>query len=171
MDRRAFIRTTTVSAAALAAQSYLPVLAAAAGVPAPEHLDGVDLMPYLRGERQGSPHEYLFWLNNQPGDPVHRHLVAVRWKQWRLYRHHETDPWQLFDLVKDPREEKDVAAKFPKVVEEMARKHAEWKTTHVPPPKSGDVKVRNPVPTGHGWFVSDGRWQHGNEVKHVDILP
>ena len=92
---------------------FYATIAAAAGIPAPEHLDGVDLIPYLRGEKQGSPHEYLFWLNNEPGDAPRRHLVAARWKQWRLYRKYESDPWQLFDLGKDPREEKNVAAQFP----------------------------------------------------------
>jgi arylsulfatase A-like enzyme len=84
-------------------------------------------------------------------------LVAVRWKQWRLYRQRETDPWQLFDLGKDPREEKNVADRFPKVVEDMARKHAEWKTTHVPPPKFEKLSVKSGTPTGHGWVISDGR--------------
>jgi arylsulfatase A-like enzyme len=136
---------------------FYATIAAAAGIPAPKHLDGVDLIPYLRGDEQVNPHEYVFWLNNQPDDAPRRHLVAARWKQWRLYRQHESDPWQLFDLVKDPREEKNVAARFPDVVKSMAAKHAEWKTTHVPPPKTVNVKARNPVPTGHGWFISDGR--------------
>jgi len=36
---------------------------AAAGVPAPTErpLDGVDLLPYVRGEAAGDPHEVLFW--------------------------------------------------------------------------------------------------------------
>jgi len=72
---------------------FYPTIAAAAGLPAPKHLDGVDLIPYLNGEKQGVPHEYLFWLNNDPDDAARRHLVAVRWKQWRLYRYKENDPW------------------------------------------------------------------------------
>ena len=136
---------------------FFATIAAAAGIPAPEHLDGVDLVPYLRGEKEGSPHEYLYWLNNQSDDAPRRHLVAVRWKQWRLYRQREADPWQLFDLAKDPREEKNVADQFPKVVEDMARKHAEWKTTHVPPPKFEKLSVKSGTPTGHGWVISDGR--------------
>jgi len=136
---------------------FYATIAAAAQLPAPKHLQGVDLVPYLRGDKQGHPHDYVFWLNNDPDDSKHRHLVAVRWKQWRLYRKNESDPWQLFDLVKDPREEKNVADKFPEVVEGMAKEYARWKTTHVPPPKAVNVKARNPVPTGHGWFISDGR--------------
>ena len=29
--------------------------------------------------------------------------MAVRWKDWRLYRKYDKDPWQLFDLKSDPR--------------------------------------------------------------------
>jgi len=138
---------------------FYATIAAAARIPAPKHLDGVDLVPYLRGEKQGSPHEYVFFLNNDPNDSKHRHFVAVRWKQWRLYRKRDADPWQLFDLVKDPREEKDVADKFPGVVKGMAAEYARWKSTHVPPPKRVAAEARNPVPTGYGWFISDGRWK------------
>jgi len=146
---------------------FYATIAAAAKIPAPKHLDGVDLIPYLRGEKPGSPHEYVFWLNNQPDDAPRRHLVAARWKQWRLYRQHESAPWQLFDLVKDPREEKNVADKFPKVVKGMAAEYARWKSTHVPPPEPPMTNVKNPgpiIPRGYGWVISDGRlrpWQGG----------
>ena len=104
---------------------FYATIAGGAGIPAPGHLDGVNLVPYLRGEKRESPHEFLFWLNNQPDDAPRRHLVAVRWKQWRLYRQRETDLWQLSDIVTEPREENDVADRYPEVVERMAGKHAE----------------------------------------------
>jgi len=44
----------------------------------PAHADGVDLFPYLKGEKTGDAHEYLFWLNNEPGDAPRRHLFAGR---------------------------------------------------------------------------------------------
>ena len=139
---------------------FFTTIAAAAKIPAPKHLDGVDLIPFLRGEKQGDPHEYVFWLNNDPNDSKHRHLVAARWKHWRLYRKNESDPWQLFDLVKDPREEKDVAEKFPEVVSKVDKKYNQWKSTHVAPPKPAKSMEKNPgkiIPTGYGWVISDGR--------------
>jgi arylsulfatase A-like enzyme len=143
---------------------FFATIAAAIGKPGPEHLDGVDLMPYLKGEKKGDAHEYLFWLNNQPDDAPRRWLVAVRWKQWRLYKYKEADKWQLFDLVKDPREEKDVAAEHPDVVENMSKRHAEWKKTHVPPVKIPTLPKMQPIiPTGHGWVISDGK-QRPKEV-------
>jgi arylsulfatase A-like enzyme len=131
---------------------FYSTIAALAGKPIPEHCDGVDLFPVLKGERTGEAHEYLFWLNNEPGDAVRRHLVAVRWQDWRLYRKYEKDAWQLFDLKADPREETDFAARHPDVVKRLAAKHAEWSGTLAPLAEIPNLPAGAPiVPTGHGW--------------------
>jgi arylsulfatase A-like enzyme len=122
----------------------------------PKHCDGVDLIPYLTGERTGDAHEYLFWLNNQPDDAVRRHLIAVRWQDWRLYKKYEQDPWQLFDLRSDPREETDLAPKHPDVIKQMAQQHAEWSETLAPLGEIPAIRAGEPVvPSGHGWAFSE----------------
>jgi arylsulfatase A-like enzyme len=124
----------------------------------PEHCDGVDLFPYLKSERTGDAHEYLFWLNNQPDDAVRRHLMAVRWHDWRLYRKYQKDDWQLFDLKSDPREETDVASKHPEVVKQMASQHAEWSETLAPLGEIPTIRAGKPnVPSGHGWAFATGK--------------
>jgi arylsulfatase A-like enzyme len=135
---------------------FYTTMAAAIGKPAPKHLDGVNLLPYLKGEKTDDAHEYLFWLNNEPGDAERRHLIAVRWKNWRLYRKYKDDPWQLFDLVKDPREEKDVAAQHPDVVANMSKRHAEWAKTLAPLGKIPNVPKPLPPTARDGWIISDG---------------
>ncbi len=118
----------------------------------PKHCDGVDLVPYLRGDRTDQPHEYLFWLNNQPDDAVRRHLIAVRWRDWRLYKKYKKDPWQLFDLKSDPREEQDTAAKHPDIVKQLAAEHAAWAKTLAPLGKIPKISRGGPIiPSGHGW--------------------
>ena len=121
----------------------------------PDHCGGVDLVPFLTGERKGDAHGHLFWLNNEPGDAVRRHLIAARWEDWRLYKKYENDSWQLFDLKSDPREERDLAAKHPDIVEQMAEKHAAWSRTLSP---LGEIpKIHNSapiIPTGHGWAIA-----------------
>lgn len=118
----------------------------------PDHCDGVDLIPYLTGERKGDAHEHLFWLNNEPGDAVRRHLIAARWQDWRLYKKNQTDRWQLFDLKSDPREETNLAAKHPHIVEQMAARHAAWSKTLSPLGKIPTIRKSGPIiPTGHGW--------------------
>ncbi len=118
----------------------------------PRHCDGVDLFPYLCGEQSGDAHEYLYWLNNEPGDAERRHLIAVRWKDWRLYKKYQRDPWQLFDLKSDPREENDLAPKHPELVKQMATQHAAWKQTLAPLGEIPKIRGKEPIiPTGHGW--------------------
>jgi arylsulfatase A-like enzyme len=131
---------------------FYSTIAALAGQPIPKHCDGVDLFPYLTGKRKGDAHEYLFWLNNEPGDAVRRHLIAVRWKDWRLYKKYEKDRWQLFDLKADPREETDIAVKHPNIVKRMAARHAAWSKTLAPLGKIPNLPAGEPIiPTGHGW--------------------
>ncbi len=121
----------------------------------PKHCDGVDLFPYLKGNRTDDAHEYLFWLNNQPDDAVRRHLIAARWHDWRLYKKYEKDRWQLFDLKSDPREEHDVASKHPDVVQQMASQHAAWSKTLTPLGKIPILRAGEPsIPTGHGWSLA-----------------
>jgi arylsulfatase A-like enzyme len=118
----------------------------------PNHCDGVDLLPYLTGELTGDAHEYLFWLNNEPGDAVRRHLIAVRWQDWRLYKKYNKDPWQLFDLKSDPMEEHNVAADHPDLVKQMAAQYTTWTKTLAPLGEIPKVRASEPiVPSGHGW--------------------
>ena len=58
----------------------LPTALAAAGVTAkPEwKLDGVNLLPYLTGEKSGTPHEALYWRFGQQ--------VAIRMGDWKLVK-------------------------------------------------------------------------------------
>ena len=134
---------------------FYSTIASLAGQKIPTHCDGVNLIPYLSGERTGPAHEYLFWLNNEPGDAVRRHLIAVRWKDWRLYKKYEKDPWQLFDLKSDPREEQDLAAKHPDIVKQLATQHAAWAKTLAPLGEIPKLRAAEPIiPSGHGWALA-----------------
>src|SRR6516165_8283508 len=43
------------------ALDILPTACALAGAKTPDNVDGVNLMPYLRGENKAAPHEALYW--------------------------------------------------------------------------------------------------------------
>jgi arylsulfatase A-like enzyme len=137
---------------------FYSTIASLAGPKIPDHCDGVDLIPYLKSGPTGSAHEYLFWLNNQPDDAVRRHMIAVRWRDWRLYKKYEKDPWQLFDLKSDPREEHDIASRHPEVVEQMAAQHAAWSQTLAPLGEIPNIRAGAPIiPTGHGWAFAGAK--------------
>jgi arylsulfatase A-like enzyme len=143
---------------------FYSTIASVAGLSIPEHCDGVNLIPYLNGKKKGEPHEYLFWLNNELGDAVHRHLIAVRWQDWRLYKKYHKDPWQLFDLKADPKEEKNVAAKHPDVVKRLSAKHAVWAKTLAPLGQIPQIKKTDDrIPEGHGWAFAKRKGKAGGQ--------
>jgi uncharacterized sulfatase len=88
-------------------------IAAAAGatVPADRKLDGVDLLPYVRGEVAGVPHETLFWREG--------HHQSVRHRGWKLIRATRPDKQWLFDLAADPTEQINLADERPRKVGEL----------------------------------------------------
>ena len=131
---------------------FYSTIASVSGLPIPKHCDGVNLIPYLTGKNKGEPHEYLFWLNNEPGDAERRHMIAVRWNKWRLYKKYAKDSWQLFDLEADPEEEKNIAEKHPDIVDRLSVKHAAWAKTLAPLGKIPKLaKSDDRIGTGHGW--------------------
>ncbi len=104
---------------------YPTLLAAAtAQVPAEQEIDGVDLLPLLRGQdfRRGP----LFWhyphYGNQGGTPA----AAVREGDWKLVRFFEDDHEELYDLGGDLEERLDRAATEPDVTARLRRLLDGW---------------------------------------------
>ena len=82
----------------------------------------------------------------------------MRWKKWRLYKKYAKNPWQLFDLKADPKEEKNVASQNPKIVERLSAKHAAWVKTLAPLGKIPELsKSDDRIGEGHGWTFAKGR--------------
>ncbi|MEM7079196.1 MAG: sulfatase-like hydrolase/transferase [Pseudomonadota bacterium] len=86
-------------------------MAAAAGASAPSdrEMDGVDLLPFVTGEREGMPHETLFWREGYQQTVLHR-----GWKLIRSARP-ENAKW-LFDLSVDPTEQNNLVDAQPERV-------------------------------------------------------
>jgi arylsulfatase A-like enzyme len=105
----------------------VPTVLAAVGVPVESsaELDGVNLLPYLRGENSGAPHAALFWRFGPQR--------AVRAGDWKL-----TDPGdgkgaRLFNLASDLGEDHDLAASSAEKVKELEALYAEWNRHNIPP--------------------------------------
>jgi len=92
------------------------IAANAAAVTAPKQVEGVDLMPYLTGEKKDAPHETLFW--RQGGKTALRH---GDWKLVRMGRkfHKGKANWELYDLSKDLSEENNLAAQKPEQLSKL----------------------------------------------------
>jgi arylsulfatase A-like enzyme len=97
-----------------------PTALAAAGVTEPRkdlRLDGVNLLPWLTGERADRPHETLYWRM--------RPQWAVRDGDMKLL-HTRGGETMLFDLAKDPGEKADLAKQRPEVAKRLAEKFEAW---------------------------------------------
>jgi len=133
---------------------FYATAAALAGKPLPERCDGKNLLPFLKKEKEGDVHEYLFWHNADPTDMKHRNLYAVRWKNWRLVKY--PDGWKLFDLKEDPEERKDVSAGKADVVATMQKEYEAF-VASLPPIKPGtDYAIPKSEP-GWGWIIGPGK--------------
>ena len=81
-------------------------------------LDGIDLLPYLLGEKTTAPHEFLCWRAGAQ--------KAIRMGDWKLVQTPRESTAQLFNLKTDLSETNDLAAKEPAKFTELAAKFAEW---------------------------------------------
>jgi len=91
----------------------LPTLAQMAGAPVPADrvIDGVNLMPFIRGETPGEPHDTLFWRSG--------HYEVVIADGWKLQQTARPDKVWLFNLTEDPTEQHNLAALHPARVSEL----------------------------------------------------
>lgn len=118
------VRDNTVSA-----MDLLPTICRAAGVPVPDHVDGMDLTPLLTGEDTGIAHETLHW--HTP------HESAVRHGRWKLRTAHRDRHARyemvelelgefLYDLETDLGETTNAAEAHPEVFARLMRMHEAW---------------------------------------------
>jgi arylsulfatase A-like enzyme len=114
----------------------LPTVLAAAGVKVEPQwkLDGVNLLPYVKGEIARPPHDALYWRLGQQ--------TAVRRGDWKLVRYDRTvdettgqsDPQaearvtqpRLYNLARDLGEKEDLATAHPEKVAELQSLWNSW---------------------------------------------
>jgi arylsulfatase A-like enzyme len=106
----------------------LPTAVAAAGgtLSTNDAIDGVNLLPYLKGEAAGEPHDFIHWRHNKKW--------VVRDARWKLIDVNYTDgnPPELYDLPNDMSETTDVAAVYPAIAAALQAEHDAWNATLMP---------------------------------------
>ncbi len=130
----------SVSSAPLISTDYYPTLLEIAGLPAQprQHVDGVSIVPLLRGATR--PERPLFWhyphYSNQGGGPG----GAVRLGAYKLIEFYEDMRVELYNVVNDISEKRDLAKAMPGKVTELRGLLQEWRQT---------VGAKMPVPNPH----------------------
>ncbi len=88
-------------------------VAGAVDIPLPDDrvMDGTNLLPYVRGGKQGRPHDTLFWKSGH-----YKSVLAGGWKLQTAER--PLKEW-LFNLSQDPTERVNLAQQNPQKVAEL----------------------------------------------------
>ncbi len=92
-------------------------------------MDGVDLTPFLTGDRSGAPHDTLYWRFCNFGYARHGKpwQWAVRRGDWKLCR--AGAEVELFNLAEDLGETTNVIADHPEKADELRQAYREWAAT------------------------------------------
>ncbi len=108
----------------------LPTALTLAGKKVPDNCDGVDLLPYLRGENKAAPHASLFWRFGPQ-----KAIRQGKWKlvDWRDLVAKKDSGWQLYDLSIDIGEQHDLAAAQPELVKQLSQQWDKWNADNIKP--------------------------------------
>ncbi|MCA9433313.1 MAG: sulfatase-like hydrolase/transferase, partial [Candidatus Omnitrophica bacterium] len=79
--------------------------------------DGVSLLPILRGEREDRPSPIAFDFQGQ---------LALSDNRYKIYKGSNEDGYELYDLLKDPSESKDLSEDHPEILSAMKKGLNDW---------------------------------------------
>lgn len=103
------VKKGTTDAFALNAD-FAPTFLALAGVAAPAEMHGKSLLPLLRGETPSDWRKSVYYrYYHDPGHHNTRAHYGVRTATHKLIHYWKKDAWELFDLTKDPTEQRNIA--------------------------------------------------------------
>jgi arylsulfatase A-like enzyme len=87
-------------------------------------LDGVNLLPYLKGEKTGNPHNELYWRKLEEAGMRHNNLKLIRLENFGEV---------LYDLSSDISERNDLSKTDTENLELLNKKLTNWESTLTPP--------------------------------------
>ena len=124
-------RTTEVPAVT---SDYVPTILDAIGRQAPDPserpLDGISLLPLIEGTMEDRPHPIAFRFGSQAALSDNRFKLVHNENDARPRSDNGTTPiarWELYDLIADPGETRNVADRHPEVVERMRATLSAWR--------------------------------------------
>ncbi|NWK54191.1 sulfatase-like hydrolase/transferase [Verrucomicrobiaceae bacterium N1E253] len=123
MSWPAKIQAGTVYAHPVSSLDLVPTMVQLAGAkPAKKRLDGVDLMPFILGEKRDRPHEVMFFRRDDD--------YAIRQQDWKLLWNNGapsgTRKVELFNLADDPNETTDLISQYPEKAKKLQKQFDAW---------------------------------------------
>jgi N-acetylgalactosamine-6-sulfatase len=142
---------------AVSTLDVFPTFCAAAGAPIPQGLTldgGVNLLAVANGKLTTQDRVLFFEFHFPQRGYAPSLPMAVRKGKWKLFAKHDFSVLELYDLENDIGEQRNLAAQFPKVVQELKEQLQRWwaqfadqvdlnpKTTRVPTPSEEELEKR-----------------------------
>ena len=142
---------------------WMPTFAELGGVPPPARTDGKSLLPTLRGTAgQRTPTVYIeyFVAGKTPNYPefesghrdrVRRQMQAIRIGDFMGVRYditHQSDSFEIFNIVNDPKQKADIAASLPALQRQMKDRVLQLRRPDPEAPRPYDHEMVPPVMTG-----------------------
>ena len=95
---------------------------AVAGVASTGAIDGVSILPTLRGASQELERD-LFWTRKEGNQRYMGQSVwAIRSGPWKLLQNDPQQPFELYNLIEDPQERIDMRGERPRIYRELSKK-------------------------------------------------
>ncbi|SKB39191.1 arylsulfatase [Daejeonella lutea] len=115
----AVIKKARISGYIGAFWDFMPTFSEMTGKPTPRNLDGLSILPEIKGKGKQPGHEYLYWEFHENGG---RQAVRMgRWKGVKLNARTNFDSSvELYDLDNDIAEVKNIAAAHPDIVKRIS---------------------------------------------------
>ena len=110
-------------------------------MPSDQVLDGVSLMPLLRGEKNQLSERALYWhfpaylqsyqRIDEQRDPLFRSRPCsiIRFGKWKLHEYFEDGALELYDLNKDVGETRNLSQTNPRKAEELHQMLIRWRAS------------------------------------------
>ena len=84
-------------------------------------VDGISLKPIIENKDK-TKREEIFWYYPHYHGSLWKPGSAIRYKNWKLVLHYETESSELFDLEDDPGELNDLSLEFPQIKNNLLNK-------------------------------------------------
>jgi len=111
---------------------------AVAGLSQPKELDGVNIMPFLSGEKTGDPHESLYWRFWNQGAVLEGNMKYLQAGNREF----------LFDIMSEEHEAKNIIEDHPEVASKLRSKLENWANELYNP----GLSEKNDRPQQAKWF-------------------
>ena len=116
---------------------YAPTFLELAGAPIPEDIQGVSLVPLLKGEKPADWRKSLYYhFYEYPAEHMVKRHYGVRTDRYKLIHfYNDIDVWELYDLKEDPTEMHNLFGQpgYEKITEELKAELVKLQTQYKDP--------------------------------------